>query len=186
MTFVNALAGQTAGVQTTQSSGQPGSSTRITIGGESSFRGDGQPLYVIDGVPISADMISDGALCGQPVNNMLTRLESSDNPIQKGEAGSRAMDIDPANIEEVSILRGAAATALYGSRAALGAVVIRTKQGTPGAPMHFTISSRFGQEEPILQGLQTTWGAGANGFYCNGKPASAGGWCEPGSPSPIR
>jgi TonB-dependent SusC/RagA subfamily outer membrane receptor len=182
VTFINALAGQTAGVQVTQSSGQPGSSARLVIRGEASFRGDGQPLYVIDGVPLSVDIDRNGVWCTPASSTLLSCLDGPDNPILRGEAGSRAMDIDPSNIEEISILRGAAATALYGSRAAQGAVVIRTKQGIPGMPLHFTIVSRFGQDEPILQGLQTTWGAGAGGFYCNGKPASAGGWCEPGSP----
>ena len=180
VTFINALAGQTAGTQITQSSGQPGSSARLVIRGESSFRGDGQPLYVIDGVPMTADIDRLGMWCTPSSTTALLCLDGPDMPILRGEAGSRAMDIDPSNIEEISILRGAAATALYGSRAAQGAVVIRTKQGTPGVPMHFTITSRFGTDEPILEGLQTTWGAGANGFYCNGKPGAAG-WCEPGS-----
>jgi TonB-linked SusC/RagA family outer membrane protein len=165
LSFVGALAGQVAGTQVTQSNGQPGGSARLIIRGEGSFRGDGQPLYVIDGMPMTVDIDRNGY-----------------DPLARGEAGSRAMDVDPNTIEEISILRGGAATALYGSRAALGAVIIRTKQGTPGAPLRFSVTSRFGQEEPILEGLQTSWAQGVGGFYCNGKPANEGGWCQPGHP----
>jgi TonB-linked SusC/RagA family outer membrane protein len=166
LSLVSALAGQTAGTHITQSTGQAGGSARLVIRGEGSFRGDGQPLYVIDGVPLIADIDRQGY-----------------DPLERGEAGSRVLDIDPINIEEISILRGAAATVLYGSRAALGAVIIRTKQGTPGTPLRFTLNSRVGHEEPIIDGLQTTWAQGVAGFYCNGKPA-AEGWCQPGHPNP--
>jgi TonB-linked SusC/RagA family outer membrane protein len=164
VTLMGALAGQMAGTSITQSTGQPGGSARMVIRGEGSFRGDGLPLYVIDGVPIVAD------------------IDRNSYPgLARGEAGSRLMDLDPANVEEVSVLRGAAATALYGSRAALGAVIIRTKQGVPGGPLKFTFSSRFGQEEAILDGLQNSWAQGTGGFYCNGKPVGEQ-WCQPGQP----
>jgi TonB-linked SusC/RagA family outer membrane protein len=186
VTFLGAIAGQTAGTVITQSTGQPGGSARLTIRGEGSFRGDGQPLYVIDGVPMSVDIDKFWLVAGSctiSTSGTVTASCAVDNPLLRGQAGSRAMDIDPNNIEEISILRGAAATALYGSRAALGAVIIKTKQGTPGAPMRFSLTSRFGHEEPVIEGLQTSWAAGVGGFYCNGKPVATGGWCQPGSPT---
>jgi TonB-linked SusC/RagA family outer membrane protein len=165
VTLVNALAGQTAGVQVTSSSSQPGASSRIVIRGESSFQGDGQPLFIIDGVPISMDLDSKGG-----------------NPLETGQMGSRGMDIDPNNIEEISILRGAAATVLYGSRAAFGAVVIRTKQGTPGSKARILVSSRFGSDVPILSGVQELYAGGRDGYFCNGYLREQGGWCQPGHP----
>jgi TonB-linked SusC/RagA family outer membrane protein len=165
VTLVNALAGQSAGVQVTSSGSQPGASARIVIRGESSFQGDGQPLFVIDGVPINMNLDSKGG-----------------NPLETGEMGSRGMDIDPNNIEEISILRGAAATVLYGSRAAFGAVVIRTKQGTPGAKARMLVSSRFGSDVPILSGVQELYAGGRDGYFCNGKLREQGGWCQPGHP----
>ena len=164
--IVQALAGQTAGVQVTQSSGRPGAASRITIRGESSFAGGGQPLFIIDGVPISTDL--DG-IPGGVLGN--------------GTAGNRAMDIDMENIEEISVLRGAAATALYGSRAASGAIVIRTKQGRIGSPLQFTFSSEAQFARPILGGYVTDWAQGNRGYFCNGKLREQGGWCMPGYPS---
>lgn len=164
----NALAGQSAGVQVVSASGRPGASARIAIRGESSFTGGGQPLFVIDGVPVSTDL--DASVTGT-------------GALEFGQAGNRGMDIDPNNIEEISLLRGAAATALYGSRAAHGVVVIRTKQGTPGSPMRISVSSRVSFDRPILGGYVTDWAAGQDGYFCNGRLADQGGWCQPGYPS---
>ena len=164
--LVNSLAGQTAGVQVVSASGRPGASARITIRGESSFTGGGQPLFIIDGVPVSTDLDQQGG-----------------NPLEFGEAGNRAMDFDPNNVEEITVLRGAAATALYGSRAAAGAIVIKTKQGTPGMPMQITVSSRVSFDRPIIDGYVTDWSAGTDGYFCNGKLRDQGGWCMPGFPS---
>jgi TonB-linked SusC/RagA family outer membrane protein len=164
--LVQSLAGQTAGVQVLQASGRPGASSRITIRGESSFTGGGQPLFIIDGIPISTDLDDSGR-----------------GVLGFGTAGNRAMDLDMENVEEISVLRGAAATALYGSRAASGAVVIRTKQGQAGQPLRFTFSSSVGFARPILGGYVTDWAQGSRGYYCNGKLREQGGWCQPGYPS---
>jgi TonB-linked SusC/RagA family outer membrane protein len=166
VSLINALAGQSPGVAVNSSSGQPGASSRITIRGESSFQGDGQPLFVIDGIPISIAQDSKAA----------------NNPLELGEMGSRAMDIDPNNIEELTILRGAAATALYGSRAAFGAVIIKTKQGKPGQKVQINATSKVTADFPILGGMQTTYAAGLDGYYCDGRLREQGGWCQPGYP----
>jgi TonB-linked SusC/RagA family outer membrane protein len=166
---INAIAAQSPGVQVTAASGQPGASSRIVIRGESSFQGDGQPLFVIDGIPISTRQ--DGRPTG--VNT---------DALEFGSMGSRAMDIDPNNIEEITILRGAAATALYGSRAAFGAIVIKTKAGTPGQPTRFSFSTRMTGDVPILAGIQERYAQGRNGYFCNGFTRDQGGWCQPGFP----
>ena len=163
--MMQALAGQSAGVAMTSASGRPGAGARVVIRGESSFSGTGQPLFVVDGVPVS-------------VNS-----DSRSDPLGTGTSGSRQMDIDLENIDEVTILKGAAATALYGSRAANGAVIIKTKSGKPGQPLRFNFNTELRYDRPILGGYITDWAAGNRGYYCNGKNVNQGGWCEPGSPS---
>lgn len=162
--IMQALAGQAAGVQVTSSSGRPGAGARITIRGETSFSGNTQPLFVIDGVPVS------------------TASDGPSNALGGGSSGSRQMDIDPENIDEMTVLRGAAATALYGSRAANGAIVIKTKSGKVGQPLTFEFSTEARMDRPLLGGYVTDWAAGSRGYFCNGKLLSQGGWCEPGYP----
>ncbi len=163
-TLMQALAGQSAGVSVTSSSGRPGAGARVVIRGENSFSGNTQPLFVIDGVPIATN--SDGP----------------SNALGTGSSGSRQMDIDMENIDNITILRGAAATALYGSRAASGAVIINTKKGEEGSTLTFDYNSQVRIEQPIIGGYTTDWAAGSRGYFCNGKLLSQGGWCEPGYP----
>lgn len=111
-----ALQGKVSGVQITPSSGMPGSSSQIKIRGARSFSGNNTPLYVIDGMPISStadvntDIQNNGSVSGTDFAN-------------------RAVDIDPANIESIEILKGQSASALYGIRASNGVVIITTKSG---------------------------------------------------------
>ena len=111
---VSALQGKVAGVQVTNTGGAPGSSSRILIRGISSLDpgADNQPLFVVDGVPIDNSTITGGG-GGRAFSN-------------------RALDINPDDIKSVSVLKGAAASALYGVRAANGAVIITTKKGEAG------------------------------------------------------
>ncbi|MDE2805996.1 MAG: SusC/RagA family TonB-linked outer membrane protein [Gemmatimonadota bacterium] len=165
--LVQALQAQSAGVQVVQSSGRPGASSFIQIRGQSTFTGSSQPLFIIDGVPVSIDLDPErgGSIYG------------------RGQAGNRGMDFDMSNVEEISVLRGAAATALYGSRAAAGAVVIKTKQGRPGMPVRFEYSSSARLDDPIIAGYVTDWAAGRDRFLCDGRLQSAGGYCQPGYPT---
>lgn len=103
---ISALQGKIAGVQITQSGGQVGASSRIVIRGNSSF-GNNQPLIVVDGIPYSN---------GNTVNNAV-------------DFGSGLYDINPQDIESVSVLKGGAAAALYGMRAGTGVILITTKKG---------------------------------------------------------
>ena len=111
---VNALSGKVSGVQITNTGGAPGRSSRIIIRGVNSLdpSADNQPLFVVDGVPIDNSTI-----------------ESSGTP--RGMS-NRAADLNPNDIESVNVLKGAAATALYGVRAANGAIIITTKKGQAG------------------------------------------------------
>ena len=110
---VNALAGKVAGVRVSSANGMVGSSTGIFIRGFTTFTGSNQPLFVVDGVPIDN---------GGGANALQTGVSNS----------NRAIDINQDDIENMSILKGPAAAALYGSRAANGAILITTKKGKTG------------------------------------------------------
>ena len=114
--ITNGLAGKVAGLQVT-TTGQPGSSTRVVIRGENSMTGNNQPLWVVDGVPINNDPgDAPGSFAGN--NNI--------------DYGNGAADLNPDDIESITVLKGPNAAALYGSRAANGAILIVTKKGKPG------------------------------------------------------
>ena len=161
---VSSLAGMTSGVQISGSSGDPGSPARITIRGNSSFTGNNQPLFVVDGVPVSN---SGGG-----------------GDLFEGASPSRAIDLDPNIIKSVNILKGASATALYGSRAANGAVIITTKGGEMGKEksLQVELNSSVNFSTPIIDGYQDTYLQGSQGKFSNGLPLSRGGYLEPGYP----
>ena len=111
-----ALQGKVSGIDIASSSGMPGASSKIMIRGARSFTGDNSPLYVIDGMPIAstADVNTD------TMNN---------GSVSGADYANRAVDLDPNDIESINILKGQAASALYGMRASNGVIVITTKSG---------------------------------------------------------
>ena len=117
---VNSMAGKIAGVSITQSSGAAGSGSNIVIRGGTSLERDNQPLFVVDGV-IYDNSTTIGGNSG--FDGMLATTTANAN---------RVMDINPEDIESMSVLKGPVAAALYGSKAAAGAVVITTKRGSEG------------------------------------------------------
>lgn len=112
------IQGKTAGVQISQSSGEPGAGISLRIRGTGSVRGNNSPLFVIDGVPVSNDNVS---ATGTDVGGQGT--SGAKNPLNF---------LNPNDIESMSILKDASATAIYGSRGANGVVVITTKSGKGG------------------------------------------------------
>lgn len=121
--FVSALSGKVAGVQVTSSGGSPGAAAQIRIRGNKSVQGSNGPLFVIDGVPID--------------NSTFNTADSPEDDVSDlGSGGvtnsNRAIDINPEDVASLTVLKGPAATVLYGIRAANGAVVITTKKGTRG------------------------------------------------------
>lgn len=147
---VNSLAGQVAGVQITNGSSGVGSSSRIIIRGENSLSGTNQPLFVVDGVPISNEQITSDLL-------------NSVGTLQEVDYGNGGADIDPENIESISILKGAGSAALYGSRAANGVVLITTKRGKKQQGLGVTTSSLLTFETLLtLPEYQNQYGAGSN------------------------
>lgn len=115
--IVNSLQGKIAGVQIQGTNSSMGGSSRITIRGSNSFLGDNQPLFIIDGVPIVNQGFSD--------NSQQTGFGGAD----AYDYGNTAQDIDPNSIKSMSVLKGAAATAIYGQRGANGVILITTKDG---------------------------------------------------------
>ena len=142
---VNALSGKAANVQVQSQSGDPGSSTSVQIRGMKSFSGDGQPLFVVDGVPID--------------NSTLPNYD----PYGDVVAPNRIADVNPNDIESVTILKGAAASAIYGARASQGVVLITTKRGTAGVT-RYSLRASYSATD-VTQGypLQTSFG---QGFSC--------------------
>jgi len=116
--FDQALAGKVPGVNISQSNGAPGGGLSVTVRGTGSITGGTDPLYVIDGVPLSTN---NGDRFSQGNNNFNYQV----NPLNS---------INPSDIENIQILKDAAATAIYGSRGSNGVVIITTKKGSAGAP----------------------------------------------------
>ncbi|PLX23760.1 MAG: hypothetical protein C0599_03790 [Salinivirgaceae bacterium] len=118
--LVSKLSGRVAGLSITQNSGEPGAAANIAIRGRSSLRGSNYPLIVVDGIPIS-NSTSNTSLTGQT---------------------SRSLDLNPEDIESISVLKGASASALYGIEAGNGVLMITTKKGKAGEKStHITIKS---------------------------------------------
>ncbi len=151
--IVGAMQGKIAGVDIT-SAGGAGASTRIVIRGANSLDpgADNQPLFVVDGIPISNQTISGDV-----------RPSAGSNASSSAEQfafSNRAMDINPNDIESISILKGAAATALYGARAANGAVIITTKSGSKGATtINFSSKLKIDKVTRFPE-MQKTWARG--------------------------
>lgn len=143
------LAGKVPGVNISSVSSAPGASTRIIIRGFNSITGENGPLFVVDGVPYSNQQID------------------SDNPVSEGTGAysNRTIDIDPNNIASWTLLKGAAASAQYGSRGAGGVVLITTKSGSgqrgaKGLTVGYNTS--YSTERAILPQYQNSFGSGAN------------------------
>ncbi|MCL7763698.1 SusC/RagA family TonB-linked outer membrane protein [Polaribacter sp. Z014] len=151
--FVNALSGKASGVQIKKNNNL-GGSTNVVIRGNASMTGSNQALFVIDGVPI---------------NN--TNTNSAGQAQANGgyyDYGNAASDINPDDIESLNILKGAAASALYGSRAANGVIMITTKKGKNAKGIGVTINSgmSFGQiDKSTFAKYQTKYGAGYGAYY---------------------
>jgi len=124
VSFDQMLQGKAAGVTVTNNSGQPGSAVSVKIRGASSLTGSNEPLYVIDGIPISGDA-TNKSTHGTPI-------AGSNFSNQGSNAVSPLSMLNPNDIESMDILKDASATAIYGSRGANGVVIITTKSGKKG------------------------------------------------------
>ena len=120
--FINSLAGRVPGASINTTSGAPGSSTSIILRGGTALSLSNQPLFVIDGVPLNNDVPN------QDRDNMLTRSTAN----RSDDFTNRASDINPEDIESITILKGPEAQGLYGTEGANGAIIITTKKGKAG------------------------------------------------------
>lgn len=143
---LEALRGKAAGVRLSTGSGSVGASTRIVLRGEGSLTGNNNALIVVDGIPINNESTSGGA--GSSTSGY-------------ADHGNRFNDINPDDIESVTILKGPSATSLYGSRGASGVVMITTKKGKSGKTMQVALNSSFSVENAyVLLQRQDKFGQG--------------------------
>lgn len=148
--LANALSGKISGVQVIRSSNGPGGSSKIQLRGANSVTGLNQPLIVVDGVPMDNFTGSDNADFYNPSLDM----------------GNGLSDINPEDIESMSVLKGASAAALYGSRAGNGVILITTKKGSKREGLGLTISASVSAETIFMKpDMQTSFGQGTNGIY---------------------
>jgi len=156
--IVNSLSGKIAGVQVTGNSGTVGSSSRIVIRGVNSISGNNQPLFIVDGTPIDN-----------------SNFNSTNTQVGGGgtDWGNTAADINPEDIESMTVLKGANAAALYGSRAANGVILITTKKGTKRKGIGVSISTGLNVTSvALLPEYQDEYGGGYKQTFdlYNGQP----------------
>lgn len=146
---IEGLAGKVAGVQVTGTSGTPGASSRIVIRGQKSINLSSQPVIILD---------------GQIIDNSINNNAGSGTNIGGVDDSNRAIDINPEDIESVSVLKGAAAAALYGESARNGAIIYVSKKGKKrkGIGIDFMTSIGFDMLSNMID-LQKTYAAGTNG-----------------------
>ena len=151
-TLDGALNGKFTGALVTANSGAPGGGLSIKLRGITSINGNSQPLYIIDGVYLDNSSISSGGL------NSVSAASGGGNASTQDNATNRIADINPNDIENIEILKGASASAIYGSRGAAGVIIITTKKGKAGKAV-VSFSQSIGYNEAInLQG-QRNWTA---------------------------
>lgn len=150
--FMSSLSGKVAGVNIRQS-GTMGGSANVVIRGYKSLTGNNQALFVVDGIPIS---------------NQITNTGNQQTGRGGYDYGNAAMDINPEDIDKVSVLKGAAATALYGARAANGVILITTKKGTKRNGLGVSVTSGYtvGSVNPdTYVRYQNRYGQGYGAYY---------------------
>jgi TonB-linked SusC/RagA family outer membrane protein len=170
--YFNALPGRIAGVDVTSTSGVPGSSTSIVIRGVSSISSSNQPLIIVDGLPMDNRTVNTGLLAS---DKSATTAFSN----RGVDFSNRASDMNPDDIETLTVLKGPEAAALYGIDAANGAIVIRTKRGHAGGGWQLRAGTRIEKTgaKPELQrvyGPSTTTDGSVTSFQYFGAPYAAG------------
>jgi len=139
-TLDGALVGKVSGANMQLNSGAPGGGTQLRLRGVSTINGQSSPLYVVDGVILSNVAVASGA-------NLVTAAAAGGSASNQDNPVNRIADINPNDIENVEILKGAAAAALYGSKAANGVVIITTKRGRASATTKVNVTQRIGMSQ---------------------------------------
>ena len=152
--FMNAMQGRIAGLTVTSTSGAPGASAAIQLRGVNSMSGNNSPLFVVDGLPVSNSTLDQGLLL-------------SNGPNRDTDYSNRGSDINPDDIESVTVLKGPEAAALYGIEAGNGAIVITTKKGKKGrGTITFSTDVRADNVYRFPE-TQTVYQRGSNGVTNN-------------------
>ncbi|WP_338876204.1 SusC/RagA family TonB-linked outer membrane protein [Spirosoma sp. SC4-14] len=157
--LLTGLSGKASGVLITRNGGDPGAGAYIQIRGQNTINGNAQPLFIVDGIPVSNSSDNTGTAAGNGI-------------VQQ----SRINDINPEDIESMEVLKGASAAALWGTRAANGVIIITTKKGkdTKGkVNISFKSTVSFDKVNKMHQ-LQTNYGQGSGGVYMQGNRTTFG------------
>lgn len=155
----NALTGKIAGVQITRSSNGPGGSSKIQLRGNNSITGLNQPLIVVDGTPM----------------DNFTGADNNDFWNPTADMGNGLGDINAEDIESMSVLKGASAAALYGSRAGNGVILITTKTGRKTKGLGITVTGTVSAETLFMKpDMQSSFGQGSDGIYSETSGSSWG------------
>ncbi|WP_462317647.1 carboxypeptidase-like regulatory domain-containing protein, partial [Marinilabilia sp.] len=155
----NSLSGKVSGLQVIKSSAGPAASSKIVLRGNSSLTGDNQPLIVVDGIPV----------------DNFTGAENNDYWNPSLDMGNGLGDINPEDIESMSVLKGASAAALYGSRAGNGVILITTKSGKEQKGVGITVSASLGIESIFTSpDMQMSFGQGSEKIFDNQTASSWG------------
>lgn len=150
LNVANALSGKISGLQVIKSNNGPGGSSKILIRGNNSVTNLNQPLIVVDGVPM----------------DNFTGADNNDYWYPSADMGNGLSDINPEDIESMTVLKGGSAAALYGSRAGNGVILITTKSGVKSDGLGITISSSASSENIFMKPeLQSAYGQGSQGAY---------------------
>ena len=156
--FISALQGRVSGMNVSSSGGAPGASTTVTLRSITSISGNNQPLYVVDGIPMNNSTFDPTSFADAGENFSSRNLDFA----------SRGNDFNPEDIESMTVLKGAAAAALYGSDASNGAIIITTKKGSSGKG-RVTYSNNFRWDKsygyPDMQTKYTQGAYGTTNYY---------------------
>ena len=178
--FLNSLQGRVAGLTITPSTGQAGASSSIVLRGFNSLTGNNQPLFVLDGV------ILDNSTINETSNGGTGLGLASDRPNRNNDYTNRIADLNPNDIESVTVLKGPEATALYGSQASAGAIIISTKKAAPGK-IGFAYDNSFRIAEVTrYNDLNNDYGPGTNGVPGNVFSTTSGSYFGPKYPAGIQ
>ena len=160
--FLNGLQGRVAGLTINQTNGQAGSSSSIVLRGFNSMALDNQPLFVVDGI------IADNQTVNETSNQGVALGLASDRPNRNNDYTNRIADLNPNDIESITVLKGPEATALYGSQASSGAIVITTKKGNNSGKLGLNYDNSFRwQKETRFPKVSDRYSAGSNGVASN-------------------
>ena len=173
-TIESALQGKIPGALIQMNSGAPGGGGQITLRGVSTINGSVNPLIVVDGLVISNDAIASNM-------NAVTAAAAGGNASNQDNPVNRIADLNPADISNIEVLKGASAAAIYGSEAANGVIVITTKRGQAGRP-RFTLTQRLGQFRLANTIGQRRFKDSADAVTVTGDSALVGQICRGGCP----